>query len=128
MHHLYPGICASRCSDCTAGSCKGGGGGGLPYRALESIKTKGILVFFAGTNWGCHLVGLHYKFVVQKIEVICYNMPLKLGDRPLLVFTEWLAALAAEKQGEVMIVKHSVTNTSSKPSSSWVSTFLPCQG
>ena len=37
-------------------------------------------------------------------------MPLKLGDRPLLVFTEWLAALAAEKQGEVMIVKHSVTH------------------
>ena len=28
---------------------------------------------------------------------------LDLGDRPLLVFTEWLAALAAEKQGEVMI-------------------------
>ena len=23
------------------------------------------------------------------------------GNRPLLVFTEWLAALAAEKQGEV---------------------------
>ena len=37
-------------------------------------------------------------------------MPLKSGDRPLLVFTEWLAALAAEKQGEVMIVKHSVTH------------------
>ena len=36
-------------------------------------------------------------------------LQLNLGDRPLLVFTEWLAALAAEKQGEVMlksIVKH----------------------
>ena len=35
--------------------------------------------------------------------MICDNLQLKLGDRPLLVFTEWLAALAAEKQGEVMI-------------------------
>ena len=35
--------------------------------------------------------------------MIFCNAILKLGDRPLLVFTEWLAALAAEKQGEVII-------------------------
>ena len=39
---------------------------------------------------------------VSCIQNVIMILILMIGDRPLLVFTEWLAALAAEKQGEVM--------------------------
>ena len=39
---------------------------------------------------------------VSCIQNVIMILILMTGDRPLLVFTEWLAALAAEKQGEVM--------------------------
>ena len=55
-------------------------------------------------------------------------LQLNLGDRPLLVFTEWLAALAAEKQGEVMICEGAfsdeIVNTSSFVSLYKVELFL----